>query len=140
MILGEKMPSKDDPKYRETYERDVEAGRKFAKRTRLDRLVGHVQKFADRHSGLFLGIVLAILSSFRNQIVPDDMVVFGEVGLSGEIRSVAMAQSRVREAAKLGFHQCILPGACMKGLRAPDGIRLLPVSGIGELIRYLENS
>ena len=61
MILGEKMPSKDDPKYRETYERDVEAGRKFAKRTRLDRLVGHVQKFADRHSGLFLGIVLAIV-------------------------------------------------------------------------------
>ena len=61
MILGEKMPSKDDPKYRETYERDVEAGRQFAKRTRLDRLVGHVQKFADRHSGLFLGIVLAIV-------------------------------------------------------------------------------
>ena len=61
MILGEKMPSKDDPKYRETYERDVEAGRKFAKRTRLDRLVGHIQKFADRHSGLFLGIVLAIV-------------------------------------------------------------------------------
>ena len=61
MILGEKMPSKDDPKYRETYERDVEAGRKFAKRTRLDRLVGHVQKFEDRHSGLFLGIVLAIV-------------------------------------------------------------------------------
>ena len=61
MILGEKMPSKDDPKYRETYERDVEAGRKFAKRTRLDRLVGHVQQFADRHSGLFLGIVLAIV-------------------------------------------------------------------------------
>ena len=61
MILGEKMPSKDDPKYRETYERDVEAGRQFAKRTRLDRLVGHFQKFADRHSGLFLGIVLAIV-------------------------------------------------------------------------------
>lgn len=61
MILGEKMPSKDDPKYRETYERDVEAGRQFAKRTRIDRLVGHVQKFADRHSGLFLGIVLAIV-------------------------------------------------------------------------------
>ena len=61
MILGEKMPSKDEPKYRETYERDVEAGRQFAKRTRIDRLVGHVQKFADRHSGLFLGIVLAIV-------------------------------------------------------------------------------
>ena len=61
MILGEKMPSKDDPKYRETYERDVEAGRKFAKRTRLDRLVGHIQKFASKHSILFLSIVLAIV-------------------------------------------------------------------------------
>jgi len=61
MILGEKMPSKDDPKYRKTYERDVEAGRNFARRTGLDRLVGHVQIFAERHRGLFLGIVLAVV-------------------------------------------------------------------------------
>ena len=61
MILGEKMPSKDDPKYRKTYERDVEAGRNFAKRTGIDRCVGHVQKFAESHRGLFLGIVLAIV-------------------------------------------------------------------------------
>ena len=61
MIVGEKMPDKNDPRYREKYEKDVEAGRKFARRTGLDRLVGHVQRFADRHSGLFLGIVLAIV-------------------------------------------------------------------------------
>ena len=61
IILGEKMPDKDDPKYRDKYEKDVEAGRRFARRTGIDRLVGHVQRFADRHSGLFLGIVLAIV-------------------------------------------------------------------------------
>ena len=61
MIVGEKMPDKDDPKYRDKYEKDVEAGRRFARRTGIDRLVGHVQRFADRHSGLFLGIVLAIV-------------------------------------------------------------------------------
>ena len=61
MIVGEKMPDKNDPRYREKYEKDVEAGRKFARRTGLDRLAGYVQRFADRHSGLFLGIVLAIV-------------------------------------------------------------------------------
>lgn len=61
IILGEKMPDKDDPKYREKYEKDVEAGRKFARVTRIDRLAGHVQRFAEKHRGLFLGIVMAIV-------------------------------------------------------------------------------
>ena len=61
MILGEKMPDKDDPKYREKYEKDVEAGRRFARATRIDRLAGHVQRFAERRRRLFLGIVMAIV-------------------------------------------------------------------------------
>ena len=61
MILGEKMPDKDDPGYREKYEKDVEAGRKFARATRLDRLAGHVQRFAEKHRGIFLGAVMAIV-------------------------------------------------------------------------------
>ena len=61
IILGEKMPDKDDPKYREKYEKDVEAGRKFARVTRIDRLTGHVQRFAEKHRGVFLGIVMAIV-------------------------------------------------------------------------------
>ena len=61
IILGEKMPDKDDPKYREKYEKDVEAGRKFARVTRIDRLAGHVQRFAEKHRGVFLGIVMAIV-------------------------------------------------------------------------------
>ena len=55
------MPDKDDPKYREKYEKDVEAGRRFARATRIDRLAGHVQRFAERRRGLFLGIVMAIV-------------------------------------------------------------------------------
>ena len=62
IILGEKMPDKDDPKYREKYEKDVEAGRRFARVTRIDRLAGHVQRFAERHRGVFLGIVIAIVA------------------------------------------------------------------------------
>ena len=62
IIIGEKMPDKDDPKYREKYEKDVEAGRKFARITRIDRLAGHVQRFAERHRGAFLGIVIAIVA------------------------------------------------------------------------------
>ena len=61
MILGERMPDRDDPKYRARYERDVEAGRRFAKATGVDRLAGRVQLFAERHSVLFLGIVMAIV-------------------------------------------------------------------------------
>jgi hypothetical protein len=61
MVFGERMPDKHDPQYRERYEKDVQAGRDFAKLTRIDRLVGHIQKFASKHSILFLSIVLAIV-------------------------------------------------------------------------------
>ena len=62
IILGEKMPDRDDPKYRDRYEKDVEAGRKFARATRIDRLAGHVQRFAESHREVFLAIVLAVVT------------------------------------------------------------------------------
>ena len=80
---------------------------------------------------------MAIMSSFRNLPVDDHMIVFGEVGLAGEVRSVSMAQSRVNEAAKLGFKKCVLPRACMKGLKAPQDMQLIPVGGIGQLQQLL---
>ncbi len=86
---------------------------------------------------LDLGIVVAILSSFRNTPVDDEMIVFGEVGLSGEVRSVTMAENRVQEAAKLGFHTCILPKSNMSGLKVPDDIRVIPVEGIGQILEVL---
>ena len=89
---------------------------------------------------LDLGIVMAILSSYRNRPVPDDMIVFGGVGLSGEVRSVSMAEMRVQEAAKLGFRRCILPASAAEGIKVPDGMKLIPIKGIGQLYDHLINS
>lgn len=61
-----------------------------------------------------LGIVLAILSSFRNQALNPRLIAFGEVGLSGEVRAVSMAKQRVAEARKLGFEVCVLPWVSAK--------------------------
>lgn len=62
MLLGEKMPDKDDPKYKERYERDVKAGRKFAHALGIDRAAACVQRFADRHRTLFLVFVFAFVA------------------------------------------------------------------------------
>lgn len=62
ILLGEKMPDKDDPKYKERYERDVKAGRKFAQALGIDRAAAKVQRFADLHRTLFLVIVFAFVA------------------------------------------------------------------------------
>ena len=61
MILGEKMPDKNDPKYAERYEKEVASGRKFARWTRIDKAAGCVQRFACRHPKRFLAIVFTIV-------------------------------------------------------------------------------
>lgn len=61
MLFGEKMPDKNDPQYKERYERDIEAGRKFAKATRIDKAAAKVQGFANMHRNLFLIIVFAFV-------------------------------------------------------------------------------
>ncbi|MDC2222725.1 hypothetical protein [Bacteroides thetaiotaomicron] len=61
MLFGEKMPDKNDPKYKERYERDVDAGRKFAKATRIDKAAAKVQGFANTHRTLFLAIVFGFV-------------------------------------------------------------------------------
>ena len=84
-----------------------------------------------------LAVVTALISSFRDIPVEEHTLLFGEVGLSGEVRSVSMAEYRVREAAKLGFTTCILPQSCLSRLKAPEGIRLVGVSTVNEVIREL---
>ena len=65
MIFGEKMPDKDNPKYKERYEREVKAGRKFAETLHIDRLAASIQRFADRHRTMFLVIVFGfVVGSF----------------------------------------------------------------------------
>ena len=75
MLIGEKMPDKDDPKYKERYERDVRAGRKFAKMCRIDKAAAKVQRFADLHKTLFL------------------VIVFGFVGVSFSFNIYRMARA-----------------------------------------------
>ena len=84
-----------------------------------------------------LGLVLAIISSFRNRPIAEDMICFGEVGLSGEVRFVNMVEQRIAEAHKLGFKQCILPKVCMKNIQKPDGMLLKGVENVREALEIL---
>lgn len=61
MLVGEKMPDKNDPQYKERYERDVNAGRKFAKATRIDKMAAKIQEFANRNKILFLVMVFGFV-------------------------------------------------------------------------------
>ena len=70
-----------------------------------------------------LGVVLAVLSSFRNKPLSPKMVAFGEVGLSGEVRAVSQAAQRVAEAEKLGFEICVLPQVCVQEISRTKGNR-----------------
>lgn len=85
-----------------------------------------------------LGIVLAIVSSFRNRPIPEGVLCFGEVGLSGEVRNVTMAEQRIAEAAKLGFTMCIVPKVCLKNLKSVDGIKVRGVSNLREALALME--
>ena len=82
---------------------------------------------------LDLAMVLAIISSFRNIAIPSKTIVFGEVGLAGEVRAVSQAKQRVAEAIKLGFEECILPYACLKAVGSEDKIKLRGVKTVAEL-------
>lgn len=84
-----------------------------------------------------LGIVMAIVSSYKNQIIDQGILIFGEVGLSGEIRGVSMAENRVREAQKLGFTTCIMPKSNVDSIQGKYEIKLIGVSNIKEAMGYL---
>ena len=79
-----------------------------------------------------LTVALAIASSFRNQPVAEDLVVIGEVGLSGELRTVAQAQRRLIEAARLGFKRALVPQALTRMKDKPDGIELIGARSLGQ--------
>lgn len=86
---------------------------------------------------LDLAIVMALVSSMKDRAVNPRTIIFGEVGLSGEIRAVSMAEQRVNEAAKLGFETCILPRVCLDKMKRTDRIALRGVSNIREAIGML---
>lgn len=84
-----------------------------------------------------LGIVMAIVSSYKNRPISEGMIVFGEVGLSGEVRAVSMPEQRVAEAKKLGFETCVIPEVSIGMVKNIQGIKVVGVKNINEAIQLL---
>jgi DNA repair protein RadA/Sms len=84
-----------------------------------------------------LGIVLAILSSFKNRALSPKTAAFGEVGLSGEVRAVSRHVQRVAEAEKLGFDTCIVPYVSAEECRKGSKIKIIGVRNVQEAIDSL---
>lgn len=84
-----------------------------------------------------LGIIIAIASSYKNKPVSGDTIVFGEVGLSGEVRAVAMPEQRVAEAKKLGFKTCIMPEVSVKSVGNAEGIEIIGIKTVNHAMNLL---
>lgn len=84
-----------------------------------------------------LGLILAVVSSFKDIVIDEKTIAFGEVGLSGEIRSVNMAQQRVQEAKKLGFETVLMPKVSMKSMTKIDGIKIVGLETVRDAVRFI---
>lgn len=84
--------------------------------------------------GADLPVVLAVASSYRDQAMPDDLVAIGEVGLTGEIRSVSNMNQRLAEVARLGFQKCMIPRGGSEKLEIPAGLTVYRVRNLREAI------
>lgn len=90
-----------------------------------------------REPAVDLGIVMALISSFKDRMIDEKTVVFGEVGLSGEVRAVSMAKQRVLEARKLGFETVILPEVCRRNVGHVEGIEIKGVRTVQDVLRLM---
>ena len=84
-----------------------------------------------------LGIVMAIVSSYKNRPIDEKMIVFGEVGLSGEVRAVNMPEQRVAEAKKLGFETCVVPEVSLDMVKGIRGIKVIGVKNISDAMNLI---
>lgn len=84
-----------------------------------------------------LGIVMALVSSYKNKPIDEKTIVFGEVGLSGEVRAVSMPEQRVAEAKKLGFQTCIIPMVSKDAVKNIKGIEIIGVKNISDAMGVL---
>ena len=81
---------------------------------------------------------MALISGITDRSLPDDLIAFGEVGLSGEVRAVPRAEYRVKEAVRLGFTTVVVPKRQKKkDLTVPDGVKLVGVSSLYEVLPFL---
>ena len=84
--------------------------------------------------GADLPVILAVVSSYRDAVIPGDLVAVGEVGLTGEIRSVSNMEQRLSEAARLGFKKCIIPRSGTEKIAIPTGLNVFRVRNLREAI------
>ena len=87
---------------------------------------------------LDLGIVLSAASSFKNISIPLEVIAMGEVGLTGEVRSINMIEKRIKEAEKLGFKTCIIPESNKKLLKENYKLDIIGVQNITEAMKFLK--
>lgn len=85
-----------------------------------------------------LGIIIALISSYKDIVVSERTICFGEIGLSGEVRSVSMAAQRIQEAKRLGFETCIIPESNRKALGKIEKMKLVGIENIREIRKILE--
>jgi DNA repair protein RadA/Sms len=84
-----------------------------------------------------LGVIAAIASNFKDKVVDPEMVVFGEVGLGGEVRGVSQSEVRVKEASRLGFKRCLMPKQNQEKVKGTQGIELIGVNSVQEVMKRL---
>ena len=84
-----------------------------------------------------LAVIAAVASSLRNRPIAADVVVFGEVGLAGEVRATTQAALRTREASHLGFTRCVLPDGSLPAAEAPKGLEIIGVRTVAEALDAL---
>lgn len=85
-----------------------------------------------------LAIICALISSYKNREISGKTIIFGEVGLTGEVRAVNMVEQRVMEAAKLGFSVCVVPQVNLKSLQKIQGIAVVGVGSVQDVMKYIK--
>jgi DNA repair protein RadA/Sms len=87
--------------------------------------------------GADLGVIASIASNFRDKLIDPEMVVFGEVGLGGEVRGISQSEVRVKESGRLGFKRCLLPRQNQEKMKREKGIELIGVTTVREAMEVL---
>ncbi len=96
----------------------------------LDAYLNVIGGFRLDEPAVDLAVAMTLISTLKDTPIPEDIVVFGEIGLAGEVRAVSQAQQRAQEAARLGFKRCIIPSACLKQMHKIDGMEIFGVKSI----------
>ena len=87
-----------------------------------------------------LSIAMALISGITDRVIPDDLIAFGEIGLSGEVRAVSHIEYRVKEAVRLGFTKIVLPQKNItSSLKTPENVELLGVSNIYQVLLHMRS-